>query len=205
MLTPSELPGLLDRARHGDAAAQERLFILYRDELHRAVGLRLDRRLAARIDVSDVVQETWLEAVRRLKKDPEAPALPFGLWLRCLAHDQIHTAHRVHLGADKRSVRREVPELPVASSACFVRGLLGREPSPSQAMAAAEDAELLREALGQLDDGERDLILWRHFEQLSNRDVAALVGVTEAAASKRYVRALERLGGLLRNLGLSGT
>jgi len=204
MLEPAELLNLLDRARQNDRAAQERLFVLYRDELHRTVALRLDRRLAARIDVSDIVSETWLEAWRRLHTDPRQPSLPLGLWLHYLARDQVNAAHRVHLGAGKRSVRHEVPVLPTESSSCFVQGLLARGPSPSQAATAAEDAELLRLALEQLEDDERELILWRHFEQLSNRDAAHLLGVTEAAASKRYVRALERLGTLLRNLGVSG-
>jgi RNA polymerase sigma-70 factor (ECF subfamily) len=89
------------------------------------------------------------------------------------------------------------------SSAAFVSGMIGRGPSPSQALAKVELAELLRRALGQLDDDERDLILWRHFEQLSARDMAQLLGITEAAASKRYIRAVERLRKLLLDLGVT--
>jgi len=113
--------------------------------------------------------------------------------------------HRRHLGAEKRTVTREVALLPVDSSATFVSVVVaGHEPSPSQALAKAELAERLRLALGQLDDNERDLILWRHFEQLSAGDMAQLLHISEAAAGKRYIRALERLRKILVDLGVSG-
>ena len=187
---------LLERAGRGDAAAFAELFAPHREPLRRAVAWRLDRRLAARIDVSDVLQETALEASRRLAEYAQNPAMPLGLWLRWLAREKLLQLERAHF-AEMRDVGREAPPLPIDSSAAVVRVLLGREPSPSRAAADAELAEQLRAALGQLDDGDRDLILWRHFEQLSNREIAQLLGVTEAAAGKRYIRALERLRGLL--------
>jgi RNA polymerase sigma-70 factor (ECF subfamily) len=195
---------LLNRVRRGEATALAELFARHREGLRHAIALRLDRRLAARVDVSDVVQETCLEASRRLTDYLRRPSLPFGLWLRWLARERVQMLHRRHLYADKRAVGREVPPLPTDSSAGLASGLLGHEPSPSQTVAAAEAVERLRQALGQLDDHECDLILWRHFEQLSNREIAQLLGITEAAAGKRYVRALERLRGLLVNLGVSG-
>jgi RNA polymerase sigma-70 factor (ECF subfamily) len=97
----------------------------------------------------------------------------------------------------------EVPLLPADSSAELVGYIAGREPSPSQALAKGELAERLRLALGQLDDNERDLILWRHFEQLSARDMAQLLQISEAAASKRYIRAVERLRTILMDLGVT--
>ena len=199
----SDTRDLLERARHGEPAALAELFARYRDPLRQAVALRLDRRLAARVDVSDVLQDTYLEASRRLADYLARPALPFGLWLRWLTREQVLTAHRRHLLADRRAVGREAPPLPAAASSVFVGALLGKGPSPSQAVAAAEAAEKLRLALGQLDDDERDLILWRHFERLTNREVAQLLVISEAAAGKRYIRALERLRGLLLGLGLS--
>jgi RNA polymerase sigma-70 factor (ECF subfamily) len=195
---------LLAQARAGDASAAVRLFDRRREALRRAIQLRLDRRLAARVDVSDVLQDTYLEAVRRLPECLTHKDMPFDLWLHWLAREQVLMCHRRHLGADKRAVGREVGPLPADSSATFVGGLLGKGASPSKHVAAAELAERLRLALGQLDDEERDLILWKHFEQLSNREVAQLLQITEAAASKRYIRALERLRGRLLNLGVSG-
>jgi RNA polymerase sigma-70 factor (ECF subfamily) len=130
--------------------------------------------------------------------------MPFGLWLHWLARERVLTLHRQHLFADKRAVGREVQPLPVDSSAQFAAGLLGPGPPPSQAVAAIELAERLRIALQQLDDDERELLVGRHFEQLSNRELAQLLGINEAAANKRYIRALQRLRGLLLNLGVSG-
>jgi RNA polymerase sigma-70 factor (ECF subfamily) len=160
--------------------------------------------LAARIDVSDVLQDTYVEASRRLAEYLARPALPFDLWLRWLAREQVLMAHRRHLLADCRAVGREAPPLPADASSVLVGAVLGKGPSPSQAVVAAEAAEKLRLAMNQLDDDERDLILWRHFEYLTNREIAQLLGISEAAAGKRYIRALERLRELLLGLGLSG-
>jgi RNA polymerase sigma-70 factor (ECF subfamily) len=201
---PSE-DDLLTRARGGDQSAAAALLDRHREPLRRAILLRLDRRVAGRVDADDVLQETYLEAVRRLPAYLEKPDMPFALWLRWLAREQVAMCHRRHLGADKRAVGREVAPLPADSSAQFVNALAGRGPSPSQHLRATEAAERLRLALQQLDDEERDLLLWRHFEQLTNREIAQLLSITEAAAGKRYLRALERLRGLLVDLGISGT
>lgn len=198
-----EIRNLLQRARQGDPSACDGLFARHRDQLRLTVSLRLDGRIAARCDPSDVVQEVCLEAARRLGEYLLRQDVPFHLWLRGLAREKVIQLHRRHR-ADKRAVGRELPALPADSSAHFVHGLLGREPSPSQALVAAEVAECLRLALSQLDDESRDLILWRHFEQLSNRETAVLLNINEAAASQRYVRALERLRGKLIELGVSG-
>ena len=203
METSQELIELLERARQGDQAAFEDLFSRFRAPLLRAINLRLDRRVAARVDASDILQEAYLEAARRLAQQP--PDMPVELWLRWIAHEKVLTCHRQHLFAGKRAVAREVPPLPVDSSAQFVRGMIGKEPSPSRALAAVELTEKLRLALQQLDDDERDLILWRHFEQLTNRDIARLLDITHAAANKRYIRALDRLRGILSKLGFSNS
>jgi RNA polymerase sigma-70 factor (ECF subfamily) len=194
---------LLEQARSGDAAALEELFARHREQIRRAVALRLDRRLAGRVDVSDVIQETYLEAARRLPEYLSRSDMPFALWLRWLARERVLSLHRQHLFADKRALGREVQPLPVDSSAQFAAGLLGAGPSPSRAVAAIELAERLRLALEQLDDDERELLVGRHFELLSNRELAQLLGISEAAANKRYIRALERLRGVLLNLGVS--
>jgi RNA polymerase sigma-70 factor (ECF subfamily) len=199
-----ETPELLDRARRGDRAALEALFARHRERLRRAVLLRLDRRLAARVDASDILQETYLEAVRRLPDYFSRAGMPFELWLSWLAREQVLACHRRHLEADKRAVGREVPALPADASAQFAGAVAGTGSTPSRHAAAAELAERLRLALQQLAEEERDLILWRHFEQLTNRETAQLLAITEAAANKRYLRALQRLQGLLTNLGISG-
>lgn len=168
----------------------------HRERLRRAVALRLDRRLAARLDVSDVVQEVLLEAVARLRAG-RRDGMPLDLWLNWLAREKVIALHRSHLHAARRATGHEAPPLPADASSCFVAALQARGPSPSQAAQQAEAAEQLRRALSLLDEDERDVILWRHFEQLSNREIARLLSISEAAAGKRYIRALERLRGLL--------
>jgi|WetSurMetagenome_2_1015567.scaffolds.fasta_scaffold34344_4 RNA polymerase sigma-70 factor, ECF subfamily len=202
---PGDTQNLLELARGGDQNTFEELFNRHRGQLRKAIAMRMDRRVAARVDASDVLQETYLEAFRRLPKYLHQNEMPFHLWLHWIAREKVLSMHRRHLGAEKRAVTYEAPLLPADSSATFVSAVIaGREPSPSQALANTELAERLRLALGQLDDDERDLILWRHFEQLSARDTAQLLQISEAAASKRYIRAVERLRTILVGLGVSG-
>jgi RNA polymerase sigma-70 factor (ECF subfamily) len=202
---PNDTRGLIELARNGDRSAFEDLFKRHRGRLLKAIAMRLDRRLAARVDASDVLQETHVEVFQRLPKYLQNGEMPFHLWIHWIAREKVLALHRQHLGAEKRAVIYEAPLLPADSSATFVRGVIaGREPSPSQALAKTELAECLRLALGQLDSDERDLILWRHFEQLSADDTAQLLQISEAAASKRYLRALERLRTILVGLGVSG-
>jgi RNA polymerase sigma-70 factor (ECF subfamily) len=201
---PDDLPDMLARAQRGDRGAFEELFRRYSTDLRQAIQLRLDRRLRPRLDVSDVLQETYLEALRRLPEYLTRPAAPFDLWLRWLARDRLLVLHRRHLGTDMRSVRRELPQLPADSSALLLGGL-GGGTSPSQTLAAHEQAERLRLALERLDEDEREVILMRHFEHRGNRDIAWVLGLSESAAHKRYIRALQRLRGLLLDLGITGT
>ncbi len=203
-IDPEETQKLLGQAQLGDQASFELLFQRHRAKLRRAIALRMDRRVAARVDASDVLQDTYLEAFRRLPKYLQKPGMPFYLWLCWIAREKVIALHRRHLGAEKRAVTHEAPLLPADRSATFVSVIVaGKEPSPSQALAKAELAERLRLALSQLDDDERDLILWRHFEQLSARDMAQLLQISEAAAGKRYIRAVERLRTILIDLGVS--
>jgi RNA polymerase sigma-70 factor, ECF subfamily len=200
---PEETQKLLQLARGGDQTAFEDIFRRHRAKLRRTIALRMDRRVAARIDASDVVQDTYLEAFRRLPKFLEQGQMPFYLWLCWIAREKVLAMHRRHLGADKRAVGHEAPPMPADTSATFVSAVIaGREPSPSQALANSELAERLRRGLEQLDSDERDLILWRHFEQLSARETAQVLQISEAAASKRYIRAVEKLRMILVDLGV---
>ena len=193
---------LVDKAKKGDERAFEELFKRHRERLRQVIAFRMDRRLAARADASDVLQETYLEAFRRLPRYLEQEDMPFYLWLRWIAREKVMALYRRHRGADKRAVDREIPLLPTDSSARLVTGVIGGGPTPSQQLARKELADRLRTALGQLEEDERDLILWRHFEQLSIRETAQLLHITEDAAGKRYIRALERLRKLLASAGL---
>jgi RNA polymerase sigma-70 factor (ECF subfamily) len=194
---------LIERARNGDASAFEDLFKRHRARLHKAIAIRMDRRVAARVDASDVLQETYMEAFKRIPNYLKQEGMPFYLWLHWIAREKVIALHRRHLGAGKRTVQHEVPLMPADNSVELVSNIIGRLPSPSQELAKAELAEQLRLALGRLDAEERDLVLWRHFEQLSARDMALLLNITEAAANKRYIRAVERLRKHLQDLGIA--
>jgi RNA polymerase sigma-70 factor, ECF subfamily len=192
---------LLDQAQHGQAEAVEQLLTVHREPLRRMISLRLDPALAARLDASDIVQDVLLEAHRRLSDYLRNPVMPFHLWLRHIAKDHVIDAHRRHRGAQRRSLDREQPLVPVAladhSSFELAGQVLDQELTPASAAIQKELQKRLELAITQLDDDDREIILMRHVEQLSNQDVAAALGLSEAAASMRYLRAVRRLRGTL--------
>jgi RNA polymerase sigma-70 factor (ECF subfamily) len=200
--SPSSLHETLQRAAAGDAASWQELVRRHHDRLRRMVSLRLDSRLRGRVDPSDVLQEVYLDAARQLPAYLEAPPLPFFLWLRQLAGTRLAKAHRHHLGTRGRDVRREVAlgggPIPEASSAALADGLLGRECRPSEAAMRGELRDRLLAALDRLGPLDREVLALRHFEQMGNADAARVLGLSVAAASKRYVRALERLRDVLK-------
>jgi RNA polymerase sigma-70 factor (ECF subfamily) len=197
-----ETERLLRQAQAGEALAFERLFAGHRPYLRRLVELRLDPRLRPRVDASDVVQETHLEAVRRLGAYLERRPLPFRLWLRQIACDCALKAHRHHLGAARRDLAREVA-LPEQSSLALAEQLAAGGPSPSGQLDRRELARRLRQAVEQLPKADREVILLRHFEGLSNQEVGCLLGEAAGTVSKRHGRALLRLHQLLFAGGLT--
>lgn len=168
-----------------------------RSRLHRMVQLRLDRRLQGRVDASDVIQEAFMEATERLDEYRRNPKLPPFLWLRLMTAQRLMRLHRQHLGVQARDPRREVSlyrrSIPEATSAALAAQLIGRQTSPSQAAVRAEIKVQLQEALNRLDEWDREVLALRHTEQLTNGEVAIVLGIGESAASKRYVRALCKL------------
>jgi RNA polymerase sigma-70 factor (ECF subfamily) len=191
---------LVRRAASGDQAAWGELLERHRDRLRGMVALRLDRRLLGRLDPSDVVQEAFLTASLQFPAYAREAAIPFYLWLRLVTGQRLALLHRQHLGTKGRDAGREVSldaPIPGASSAALAAGLVGHEPRPSEAAVRAERVRRLEEALARMADLDREVLALRHFEQLSNGEAASVLGLSEAAASKRYVRALARLKDLL--------
>ncbi len=197
----SQSDELLRRAREGDANALAALFEHYRERLRRMIRLRLDRRLSGRVDSSDILQEAYLEASRRLADYGRNPTLPFFLWLRLVTGQKLTDFHRMHLGTKMRAAGQEVSlhrgALPQASSLSLAEQLLGRLTSASQAAIRAEHKLLVQEALNRMDDIDREVLTLRHFEQLSNDEAALVLGLKKSAASNRYIRALRRLKEIL--------
>jgi RNA polymerase sigma-70 factor (ECF subfamily) len=192
---------LIARLRAGDRAALNAMFERHRDRLRRMVEIRLDSRLKARLDASDVVQEAYLEVAARLEEYVRDPKLPPFLWLRLVVGERLMKLHRHHLGAQMRDAGREVSlfrgALPAASSAALAAQLLGRYTSPTQAILRAERILRLQEALNTLEPIDREILSLRHFEELTAAETARVLGIEESAAAKRYFRALKRLKDVL--------
>ena len=207
MAYPEECPdtrALLERLGNGEAEAGDQLLCQHRDELWRQIELRLDRRLRRRVDPSDVVQEAQLEALRRLPDYLRRRPMPFRLWLRKIAHERLIMAHRRHAVAGCRSIGRNIA-LPTRSSAVLGQQLLARGSSPSQGLRCQELAGRVRQAVAELSDADREMVLMRNFEQLTNQQAAAVLEIDPATASQRYGRALIRLRAILAGLGVSGS
>lgn len=192
-----ETQELLTQAKQGQMAAVDRLLDVHRAPLRRMIDLRLDPALAARVDASDIVQDVLLEAHRRLSEYLQNPQMPFRLWLRHIALDHVIDAHRRHRQAQRRSLDREQPlvssVLPDQSSMDLAAQLLDQERTPASAAIQHELQRRLDGAIANLDEDDREVILLRHRELLSNQQVAETLGLTEAAASMRYLRAIRRL------------
>jgi RNA polymerase sigma-70 factor (ECF subfamily) len=191
---------LLRRTSGGDRGARGDLLLRHEQRLKRMVAVRMDPRLAARLDPSDIVQEALAEADRRLDSYLRDRPLAFYPWLRQLTGERLADAHRRHVLAARRSVTREqppVPALPDASAADLVGRLIGSGTGPSEAARRHELRERVRAALAALAASDREVLVLRHLEQLSARETAEVLGLTEAAVKSRALRAAQRLRALL--------
>jgi RNA polymerase sigma-70 factor (ECF subfamily) len=168
------------------------------------VALRLDQRLQGRIDPSDVLQEAFLDASVQLADYLRQPKMPFFMWLRAITGNKLLALHRQHLGTQMRDAGREISlyrgALPGTSSAALAAQLLGHDTRPSEAAMRAEMKIRLQEALNSMDPLDREVLALRHFEQLSTAETAALLGIKEGAAGKRYIRALKKLKAILLSM-----
>jgi len=197
----SETLRLVEQVATGDDRAWTELIARHRDRLKQMVAVRMDQRLRGRVDPSDVIQETCLVASKQISNYAANPSLPFFLWLRWIAGQRLIDQHRRHLGTQIRGVSREAPLyhgiFPEATSEVLAAQLMDRLCTPSQEAIRVEQTVALQEAFNTLDPIDREILALRHFEQLSNGEAAAVLGVDKSAASKRYGRALRRLKDVL--------
>lgn len=195
---------LLAEARQGDQAAVNRLLERHRESLRRMIQLRMDQAIRRRVDASDIVQEVLIEAHRRLADYLREPAMPFHLWLRQLAQQRVIDAHRRHRRAARRSTDREQP-LVVSARDASSQDLLGQlsdhELTPAAATLRAELGARFLAVLDELDEIDREVLVMRHVEQLTNSEVALALGLSEPAAGMRYLRAMRRLRARLVETG----
>ncbi len=194
---------LLAKAGDGDESAVNQLLDRHRDAVRKLIRMRLDQRIQRRVDVSDVLQDVLIEANRRLQEYIKNPGMSFHLWLRQIAKDRMIDAFRRHRGSAKRSVDREqsltAPRGSEHSSIMLAQQLQDHEMTPATAAAQKELAKKVEEAIGRLGEADYEIIVMRHYEQLSNREVAEALNLTEPAASMRYLRAIKRLRGVLED------
>ena len=196
---PSEVQTLLARAREGDAAAEERLLELVREPLRRLIAQRMNRAVTRREDASDLVQLVLVEVHQRLHEFVKHPTMSFQLWVQLIARDHINDAHRRNVTAQKRSLKREQPAAAAdRSSLELAARLVDPERTPASEAACRELERMMEAALESLEEDDRRIVHMRHHEKRSNQEVAKALGLTEAAASMRHLRAVRRLQALLK-------
>src|SRR5262249_20716909 len=182
---------LLRRAGAGDVEALRALFSAHRERLKRMVHLRLSRRLAGRVDDSDVLQEAFVEISRKLPEYAREPKIPPFLWMRHLTALKLAEVHRRHLGTQLRDADREVTlhrgGLPMADSVSLAAQLLGTFTTPSQPVIKAETRLLVQEALNSMDPIDREVLALKHFEQPRMAEDAEVLGPSKAGAGRRYL------------------
>jgi RNA polymerase sigma-70 factor (ECF subfamily) len=195
---PDDTDALLCRAADGDGPAVSALLERHRARLRRSVAVRINDRLAARVDPSDIVQEALLEAAAKLPSFAAERPLPFFPWLRKLAIQRL-TKHRQRAEAAKRNPAREEREggLPDRSAWQLADRLVGRETNPLSRAVRAEQRQAVHDALERLAGSDREVLVLRYLEHLSPIEIAAVLGISEGAVKMRHLRALQRMQSLL--------
>ena len=195
----------LQAAGSGRDAALAAALDRHRLRLLRMVDVRMHPALRGRIGASDVLQDAWLEISERLGDYLADPRMPFFLWIRFITAQRLVALHRRHLGAQKRDVRRQVSlgrgAFPSATSVALVDRLVAAGTTPTQGAVRGELRLQLEEALDRMNPADREVLVLRHFEELTNAEAADELGIEKPAASKRYVRALRRLREVLESGG----
>ncbi len=194
----------VERLRAGEEAVLAELFSLHRERLRRMLNFRMDRRLAGRVDAEDILQEAYLDATQRIEHYRKEDSMSFFVWLRLIVNQTLIDVHRRHLGAEMRDANREVSMHhkgnAQSTSLSLAAKLLGDLTSPSQAAVREETAAQLERAIASMDPMDQEVLALRHFEDLTNSEVAEVLGIGQTAASNRYVRALGRLKNILAEI-----
>ena len=189
---PSEIDTLVAEFRAGNEGALEKLFTTVRPRLQQMVSLRIGAQLQARLDPSDVLQEAYLDAEQKIERYLQRPTVSPFVWLRGVAFDRLAKLQRQHLGTQGRAVAREC-RLPENSSVHLAQHLAARTDTASAVLSRKEIHRQLQLAIDQLSDEDRDVILMRHFEEMTNLEVAEALGIKPTTATMRHGRALARL------------
>ena len=190
---------LVRRAQAGDTMAQQELLTRHRNRLKKMIAVFLDPRLSPRVDASDILQETLARAAMRLPDYSPGHAGGFYAWLRQMARDRIIDEHRRHIGAEKRSIKREQQPryLSPASTAFLADQLVSQDTSPSVRARNSERRQEMIAALDRLPDAQREVMLMRYVEHLSITDISYVLSLSKAAVKSRLWRGLEKMQQIL--------
>ena len=173
------------------------VFSKYVERLQRLIQFRLDPRVRTRVEHDDVLQEAFIEIQRRVGDFVDQPSVPFFVWVRQITLQTMIDIQRRHLGAQRRDVKREVHlnrrSVENSQSMSIAAMLVGQQTSPSNAYGRQERIDRVHQALESMEPIDREVLVLRHLEELSNAEVAEVLEIDKSAASKRYIRALERL------------
>ena len=212
MSEPDEIPNqpvdpvVLERLRADGDQTLADAFAAYREKFWYLVTFRMDKRIAARVDADDVLQESYVAATKRLQHYLKSPDFSLFVWLRMIVSQTLIDVHRRHLGAEMRSAGREIslggPRLPQSTSVSLAVQIAGQQTSPSRAAIRDESSNQLAEAIATMSELDQETIALRHFEGLNNSETAEVLGISVTSASNRYVRALQRLRKILEALEL---
>jgi RNA polymerase sigma-70 factor (ECF subfamily) len=197
---PEEIDLLLQAAARGDQVAVQSLLERHRERLRRMVALRLDSRLSARVDASDVVQEAMMDAARKLVDYERERPLPFYPWLCRLTAEQLAIVHRMHR-CGTRSVGREQHAFarPDDSARLLADRLVATDTTPGHAVVREERRQRVHTALERLTPPDREILVMRYLEDLTFPEIAAILDIGESAAKMRHLRAIERIRSVLRS------
>ena len=190
-ITPLE-----ERLQRGDQESLGQLFSLHRERLLKIVLFRLDLQLRGRLEPEDVLQEAYMAARKRINSFADFSGSAF-VWLRLLVQQTLVDLQRFHLGAGKRDAGKELVRFSPSTSRTMTLHLFGQATSPSRAVMQRDMVARVEEAIAAMDDTDREILAMRHFEELTNKEAAETLGITEKAASIRYFRALKRLKEIL--------
>jgi RNA polymerase sigma-70 factor, ECF subfamily len=200
---PDDTDHLLRNAAAGDTAAIEQLLGRHRDRLRRMIALRLDDRVAARVDASDVVQEALVDAARKLANYTRDRPLPFYPWLHRLAAERLAAVHRQHRRRSRNVAREKVDAFawPDNSAQLMVNRLAANDPTPGHALLREEQRLHVHAALQELAPMDREILMMHYLEELGFPEIAAILGIGEGAAKMRHLRALRRIRSLMAGNG----
>lgn len=184
---------LLDRYRAGDQSAVGDLLQLHRERLRRMVQVRLSPYVRSCVDESDILQDALIQADKNIEAYIDKPPMPFFIWLRWLTSQQIQQCHRYHLDAHKRNAQKNRAFSNLQSSFSEILALQFAQSTPSKIVARNELIAIATSVLEQLKPTDREILCMRHFEHMTNQEVAMALEIDPSNASTRYVRALSRL------------